>query len=150
MLQAQKGFTLIELVICIFIIGLFAAIIIPNYIGMTREKEVDRAAKQLASDFRDMRQRSADDGDTFALVINASNYAIQNSSGIIGRSVKFNSELVRFTVKTVTFNANDLSQNVNASIVVSSTDNKYNRYIKIARATGKVRVSKVADIQEGE
>lgn len=150
MLREQKGFTLIELVICISIIGIFAAITIPNYIRATREKEVDRAAKQLASDFQDMRQRSADNGDTFTLVINNDNYVIQEDGGNVGASVKFNADLVQFTAKTLTFDANNLSNNVKSSIVVSSVGNDYKRYIYIARATGRVRVSADATTQDGE
>ena len=46
--QGNKGFTLVELLVVIFIMGVLAAIVIPNFSGIVDEGETEAAAAELS------------------------------------------------------------------------------------------------------
>lgn len=150
----RAGFTLMELLIVMAVLVIAIAIVVPIYTGQAKGQEVVRAASQIATDLRDMRQRSADNNAVYKTVISSNQYIVQkvvgaNSTTVVG-PVVFNGNKVNISSATVTFNANDLSANTNSSVQVSSVDGTINRYIKIAKATGRVRVSTINDTQDGE
>jgi general secretion pathway protein G len=47
--SSQRAFTLVELLVVMFIIGLLAALVAPNFIGKTRDAERKAAVAQIAN-----------------------------------------------------------------------------------------------------
>ncbi len=64
-LYDKKGFTLIELMIVVAIIGILAAVAIPNFLGM-RKKAYNSAAQSEASNARLAQESYYTDYDTYA------------------------------------------------------------------------------------
>ncbi|MEZ4302226.1 MAG: prepilin-type N-terminal cleavage/methylation domain-containing protein [Polyangiaceae bacterium] len=56
--RGMRGFTMVELLAAIVIIALLAALAIPSFIGMMRDRRVVRAALYMADTYRDARSRS--------------------------------------------------------------------------------------------
>ncbi len=54
----SKGFTIIELMVVIAIIGIIMAITIPNFSALVQRQRIRAAAGQIAQDFRQIRERA--------------------------------------------------------------------------------------------
>lgn len=58
MLAKERGFTIIEMVVVILMLGVVAAIVLPRSLKSTPTQEVDRAARQLTQDLELVRMRA--------------------------------------------------------------------------------------------
>lgn len=67
--RISRGFTLIELVLVILIIGFVMAIVAPTMGQMLRSNRLDNAARTVAAVLKDARARAAADAKPYRLVI---------------------------------------------------------------------------------
>jgi prepilin-type N-terminal cleavage/methylation domain-containing protein len=83
--STQKGLTLVEAIIVIFIISIVAAIAIPQFQKMATNANLRAAARDLMADFSNLKQRAMAENMTYKITFNdaedANNYAIQLKEG---------------------------------------------------------------------
>ena len=77
----KQGFSLIELIMVLLLIGVSLAIVLPNIGRGLQEREVRRSALGLAAAARDLRSRALFDGVPQQLVVN-----LPQSSYLVARS----------------------------------------------------------------
>lgn len=65
----SRGFTLIELVLVILIIGLLLAIVAPSLGGLLRSQRMDQSARTIVAKLKEARVRAASDAKPYRLVI---------------------------------------------------------------------------------
>jgi prepilin-type N-terminal cleavage/methylation domain-containing protein len=83
-MKPSKGFSLIELVIAIFVIGFIAAIAGLNLHAYTLNRNLKSAAREIASDFTLCKQKAASESNTYQIVFNVAggSYTIQTTTGV--------------------------------------------------------------------
>jgi len=84
--STQKGFTLVEAIIAIFIIGIVTAIAIPQFQKMATNAKLRAAARDLMADFSRLKQRAMSENMAYKITFNdtedINNYAIQQKDGL--------------------------------------------------------------------
>jgi prepilin-type N-terminal cleavage/methylation domain-containing protein len=77
-----KGFTLIELMVVIGIIGVILIVAIPNFARMQQRARVRAGAQEVAQDFRQIRERALSKGWKFRITrLDMRNYQVTNPQG---------------------------------------------------------------------
>lgn len=75
-MKKDAGFTLIELVIVIAVIGILAAIVIPNFLAYREASRIRGAASNLRADFEMAKLRAIKENAMVAMEFNAGSYRV--------------------------------------------------------------------------
>lgn len=90
-LKAKKGFTLVELIVVIAIIGVLAAILVPTMLGYVENSRIT-SADQIAKTIKDAAQVAATEMDTQGMGLNATVLEVKgayDADGAAGTKVTF-------------------------------------------------------------
>jgi prepilin-type N-terminal cleavage/methylation domain-containing protein len=111
-----RAFSLIELLICLSLMGVIGAMTIPRYSGAIERYRADAAARRLAADFALVRSQARLSSRSLTLVFNQSgeSYQIAGMESLLHRSntylVQFQAEpyfarivIINFPAQQVTF-----------------------------------------------
>jgi prepilin-type N-terminal cleavage/methylation domain-containing protein len=149
----QRGVTLIELLICIAILSIFAGMAIPR-LGQSLEKqELENSSRQLAADIRWLQQISINAGvDTTAYAMffyNTTPY---------GYYITANTQRIKNVIFPISVNLPGSHSYITftpngAPVIGAQSISLYNRklkqwkYVILAPVTGRVRISDVSSVE---
>lgn len=140
----KKGFTIIEIVLVIALIGILATISLPVYKKTAAHYSLITAARMIASDIRLAQQRSITESRSYRLLFNtgSDNYqllSVSNKSEInyLPKGIK----IIRtnFTDKTLSFLPSGAPSQGGRVVLENRFGGR--RYIIVTPATGRVRIS---------
>ena len=143
----NRGFSLIELVVVLMLIGISMAIVAPNIAKGLQDREVRGAALSLAARARDLRNQALFDGIPQQLVVNLpqGSYLVARTKEFqLPTDVKFASveggESVDRDTKRFYFFPNGSS--LGGEIVLADSDKAISYLIRLEPLTGKIEVSR--------
>ena len=143
----NRGFTLIELVVVLVLIGISLAIVAPNIAKGLQDREVRGAALSLAARARDLRSQALFEGIPQQLVVNLpqSSYSVARTKEFqLPADVKFVSveggESVDRDTKRFYFFPNGSS--LGGEIVLADSEKAISYLIRLEPLTGKIEVSR--------
>ena len=68
----EKGFTLVELMIVIVIVGILSAVALPNFLNQTKKARATEATSAISAAFKNAQQLYLETGDTSGITAGAS------------------------------------------------------------------------------
>ena len=79
--KSSSGFTLIEMMVTIIIIGVIAAIAAPNFLGLLNRNRVNEAARQIEGALTEAQRQAMRRGRQCSVSIDTANKIISNPAG---------------------------------------------------------------------
>jgi general secretion pathway protein H len=143
----NRGFSLVELVVVLLLIGVSMAIVAPNIAKGLQDREVRVSALSLAAVARDLRSRALFDGVPQQLVVNLpqNSYLVARTREVhLPSEVKFVSvdggEAIDRDSRRFSFFPNGSA--VGGAIVLADSEKAISYEIRLDALTGKIEVSR--------
>lgn len=145
--EDEHGFTLVELVIVIVLLGIVLAISSSSWFGVVEGRQVDSATNQLAADLRQAHSKATNRlaSQTVTLTGGSSEYTMTGAAGTLDLDEDPNEDVVVVnTAATIVFNADGSATLPGGAStitrIVSSADGNPDNDILINAATSRVQV----------
>ncbi|NPV44651.1 MAG: prepilin-type N-terminal cleavage/methylation domain-containing protein [Firmicutes bacterium] len=145
-MKTQPGFTLIELVLTICILGFLVSIVIPNFKGTLEDYRLKNAAMEIASEIRLIQQRAISEGDIFKIIFDLNNrdrYHVARGTRILKTAYLPDGVILEGTSlgggHQIVFTESGAP--VPAGSITLKNKRGERRYVIVAVATGRVRIS---------
>jgi len=100
----EKGFTLVELMIVIVIVGILSAVALPNFLSQTEKARATEAQSAISAAFKNAQQTYLETGSTTALEAANTDSTLCNDGGSLGFNYTSN-----VTAITCTFSSDALT-----------------------------------------
>ena len=158
LIRSQKGFTLLEMVVVMMILGVVVAMTLPNYSRPLSDYKLYTVARKMQAEIRSLQQKSISFDDTiftnsvqFGQGINT--YTITEVIPVSPGRFQYRTRMIklpegiRMIATSLNNNRLDISKNGSVSsggtITLSSAVTGKRLYVIVATGAGRVRVSNV-------
>lgn len=139
-----SGFTLLEIMVVISIIGVFLVVTVPKFGATSDQFRLETFAKGCLSDIRYTQQMSMDTKQSYSIFFNSTGYSIQDSGANTIKSVDYDSGISYQGIEgaisnQITF-ASTGAPNVSGKIDFKNASNTI-VHIDVTPSTGEVSIS---------
>ena len=137
--RSYSGFTIIELIISIIIVGILATVISINFPHVATNINLNAQAESLANDIRYAQNFAMTKGEhcQFEVFTQTNNYRINNSTIHLDKKISFGA----ITNNLIIFNSNGVPYINNTATINLTTTNGNTATITIYPETGSVTIS---------
>jgi prepilin-type N-terminal cleavage/methylation domain-containing protein len=126
--KSSSGFTLIEMLVVVIIVGVIAAIAAPNFLGMLNRNRVNDAAQQVEGALKEAQRQAMRRGRQCSITVDDTNATISNPAGgcLLSNRILDNVQLNSST-NSITFSGKGNITGAAPVLVVSMANGTDNR-----------------------
>ena len=135
----QSGFTLIELIVIIAIVGVFAAIAVPNFLSYMPKYRLNGAARQVMGDLMAARMKAVKENTTVT-VARVSNHEYKISTTSEEKTIDIQSNYRDVTIVGIFTDISFYSRGTASPRAITLTNSTNSKKVSVA-ITGRVKIT---------